>query len=321
MIVILHVEDDTVLGALVALTLEGLGFNGKRIRADTVLKAETILDRAARNGETFDLIISDMHLPDGSGLDLVRHVRADLKWKGTPMLILSSDVDPKTVARAYALGANAYISKSPPGRTLNDVVTSLYHHWIEDVVIPRSHARDADTLRQALRRAMNIRLRHAHIYQRLAERYPEDVDESAFWLGAALAESNLINILGFLQTQLSDHLEVDKEMTNEIAELQTLTESQLSALEKDLDSAELSHEEIYKRVLDLVSINNVDLIARSMARAFPVVPVAIVALRDFLLANYKRMSTWIDRHTHVGATHDEAQELRELAVDSHAQPT
>src|SRR6478736_2465106 len=111
MVVILHVEDNTMLGALVALALEGLGFTGKRINCDTVNKAVTILDEAAQKDERFDLIISDMHLPDGTGLDVVRYVRENPKWKSTPMLILSSDVDPKTVARAYALGANAYISK------------------------------------------------------------------------------------------------------------------------------------------------------------------------------------------------------------------
>jgi CheY-like chemotaxis protein len=285
MIVILHVEDNTVLGALVAVTLEGLGFSGKRINADTVGKAEAILDDAARKGRPFDLIISDMHLPDGTGLDVVRHVRESLMWKGTPMLILSGDVDPKTVARAYALGANAYISKFPPGRSLGDVVTSLYHHWVQDVVTPRSAISDAGTTRQALRRAMNIRLRHAHVYQRLAERFSDDIPEAAFWLSRALSESNLINVLGLVQQQLPAHVEIDKDCTDDIAALQADTEARLSALEHDLDTSSLSREEVYKRVLDLVSITNVDALARSMARVFPVVTVAVDALRDFLVAN------------------------------------
>lgn len=318
MIVILHVEDNTVLGALVALTLEGLGFTGKRINADTVTEAEAILDDAARNDERFDLIISDMHLPDGTGLDLVRHVRENPKWKGTPMLILSGDVDPQTVARAYALGANAYISKFPPGRSLNDVVTALYHHWIQDVVTPHAAVADADLARQALRRAMNIRLRHAHIYQRLADRSSDDIPEAAFWLSRALSESNLINVLGLVQQQLPDHPEIDKDRTEEIATLQTQTEALLSALERDLDSTEWTREELYQRVLDLVSIANVDVLARSMAHAFPVVSVAIDALRDFLVANYERMADWIEQHTHVGELKDEANGLRETALENRA---
>jgi CheY-like chemotaxis protein len=318
MIVILHVEDNTVLGALVAVTLAGLGFSGRRINATTVTKAEAILDEAALKGEPFDLIISDMHLPDGTGLDVVRHVRENPKWKGTPMLILSGDVDPKTVARAYALGANAYISKFPPGRSLGDVVTSLYHHWIEDVVTPNADASATDATRQALRRAMNIRLRHAHLYQELSERFADDTPEMAFWLSRALAESNLINILGFVQQQLPAQPDIGEHWTEQVSSLQRETEARLSAFEHDLDTTTLPREEIYKRVLELVSISNVDVLARSMARAFPVASVAIDALRDFLVSNYERMTAWIEEQARAPALHDEAQEVRETALENRA---
>ncbi|HEU4613844.1 MAG TPA: response regulator, partial [Kofleriaceae bacterium] len=119
------------------MSFRGFGFRGELAIADSVAEAERMLDDAARSSSNrFDLIISDMHLPDGTGLDVVRHVRATPAWKTTPVLILSSDVDPKRVGRAYALGANAYVDKSPRGRTLRDVVKSLYQHWTKDVLIP-----------------------------------------------------------------------------------------------------------------------------------------------------------------------------------------
>jgi CheY-like chemotaxis protein len=318
MIVILHVEDNSALGALVALTLGGLGFTGKTVGADTLAKSELLLAEAARKGELFDLIITDMHLPDGTGLDLVRHVREHPVWKGVPMLILSSDVDPKTVARAYALGANAYISKSTPGRSLNDVVTSLYHHWIEDVVMPHGDASDVRPMRATLRRSMNIRLRHANLYQKLAVRCADDVPESAFWLSRALAESNLINVLGLMQYQFADDAELDTSDADEISAAQTETEAKLSALELVLDNVQISRDDIYRRALELASIANVDLVARSMARAFPVVPAAISALRDFLVTNYERMSAWIDQHTRTPDVREDAKELRESAVENRA---
>jgi hypothetical protein len=234
------------------------------------------------------------------------------------MLILSGDVDPKTVARAYALGANAYISKFPPGRSLGDVVTSLYHHWIEDVVTPRDDVPQSDSTRQALRRAMNIRLRHAHLYQCLAERFADDIPEAAFWLSRALSESNLINVLGLVQQQLPERPEIGEECTDQIASMQSETEARLSALERALDEATLSREDIYRRVLELVSIANVDVLARSMARAFPVTSGATDALRDFLVANYERMTEWIDSHTHVPELKEEAHEVREAAIENRA---
>jgi CheY-like chemotaxis protein len=106
---VLHLEDDPDLGAIINLTFSSLGFHVRTVTATTLLEGQNILSAAERSGKRFELIISDMNLPDGSGLDFVRHVRANPLWKTTPMLILSGDVDPKKVGRAYALGANAYV--------------------------------------------------------------------------------------------------------------------------------------------------------------------------------------------------------------------
>src|SRR5262245_26557282 len=129
---ILHVEDDLALRALVTLAFENFGYRGTVVAVGTVHAAIKRLDETAQAAGTFDLVISDMHLPDGSGLDVVRHLRSTRAWMFTPVLILSGDVDPKKVGRAYALGANAYVDKSPAGRSLSDVLRSLYHHWVKD---------------------------------------------------------------------------------------------------------------------------------------------------------------------------------------------
>ena len=238
--VILHVEDDLALRAIVDLTFQRVGFRGKMIHASTIAQGEQILDAVAREARCLDLIVSDMHLPDGSGLDLIRHVRATPAWKTTPMLILSGDHDPRLVGRAYALGANAYIDKAPSGRTLGDVVTTLYQHWLTDAV---RLGMGEDRSAQAIARALQIRLRYAHLYQRIAEELSADASETAFWLGRALGESNLANLLAFVQRQLDDR-ELDDALSDEIATMQHATELRLTALETDLDATDLSREDI-----------------------------------------------------------------------------
>src|SRR4051794_14565500 len=118
---ILHLEDDVDLRELVRLLFESFGFRGKHVAVGTLAAAVKVLDDAERQAGSLDLIISDMNLPDGTGLDLVRYVRASPVWKSTPMLILSGDVDRTKVQRAYALGADAYVDKACPGRLLADV--------------------------------------------------------------------------------------------------------------------------------------------------------------------------------------------------------
>jgi two-component system, chemotaxis family, chemotaxis protein CheY len=310
MTVILHVEDDTALGSLVSLSLEGLGFRGLIVPADTVHKAETLLDEAAQDGQRFDLILSDMNLPDGSGLELVRYVRASATWKTTPMLILSGDENPKTVNRAYALGANAYVSKSPPGRNLSQVVNALYHHWIKDVV-PQG-TKIPNDIEDAFTRAITIRLRHARLYERIAGKFADNSSEAAFWLSRSLAESNLINVLGFVQAQLRCH-DIDDDVS-EIEEMQNDTQRALSALELELDRSNMSRDDIYLRVLQLVTVPNIDLVARSLGRLFPVIPMAVATLREFMLGSIEDLVAWIDLHTSVPAIRERASQLRDATV-------
>src|SRR6187551_3076064 len=94
---ILHVEDDASLRALVDLSFEGFGFHGRTVSAESVAEAVIQLDDAEADHDMFDLVISDMNLPDGTGLDVVRYVRASDTWRFTPILILSSDADPKRI--------------------------------------------------------------------------------------------------------------------------------------------------------------------------------------------------------------------------------
>ena len=58
-----------------------------------------------------DLVLLDMQLPDGPGVDLLRTVRQDAQLRGTPVVIVSADLFPEGVTTALRAGANAYLSK------------------------------------------------------------------------------------------------------------------------------------------------------------------------------------------------------------------
>jgi two-component system cell cycle response regulator len=61
-------------------------------------------------GQTLDLVISDVHMPDGSGFDLIRAFKSDESLAKVPFIFLSStywnDVDK---ARGIALGAEKFL--------------------------------------------------------------------------------------------------------------------------------------------------------------------------------------------------------------------
>ncbi|HET8706287.1 MAG TPA: two-component system response regulator KdpE, partial [Pseudomonadales bacterium] len=55
-----------------------------------------------------DLIILDLGLPDGDGVNLIREVRT---WSATPIIILSARVDEKDKVEALDAGADDYLTK------------------------------------------------------------------------------------------------------------------------------------------------------------------------------------------------------------------
>src|SRR5690606_12965377 len=117
MTTILHVEDDRAVAEMVSDAFAAFGFHGPMVLATTVSEAREILADVQRY-PTLDLIISDMRLPDGCGLDVVQSVRSHPMRSHAPILILSGETDPDVVSRAYALGANSYISKGTRRRSV-----------------------------------------------------------------------------------------------------------------------------------------------------------------------------------------------------------
>jgi CheY-like chemotaxis protein len=291
---ILHVEDDASLRALVDLSFEGFGFHGKTVTAQSVAEAVEDLDDAEAAGETFDLIICDMNLPDGTGLDVVRYVRASDTWRATPVLILSSDPDPRRVGRAYALGANAYVDKSAPGRTLIDVLRSLYDHWAKDVLIPPPLP--PDRIQRYIGDAMVVRAQYAQMFQRIGAMFSDDAGETAFWLSRALFESNLINLLKFLHNKL-DARELTDGMLEGFDRMQNAEQHTLAVAEGAVQNGRvLTRDEAYMVLLDIMMAADVELLARSIGHLFPVMPVAMDALRGFFVGNLNEVVLWLEEH-------------------------
>jgi CheY-like chemotaxis protein len=64
-----------------------------------------------REHDTVSAVITDIHLPEMTGLELVTRIRQNPRFRSLPILVVSADADPSTPARALGLGANAYFAK------------------------------------------------------------------------------------------------------------------------------------------------------------------------------------------------------------------
>ena len=67
--------------------------------------------RDAFSAQAIDLVILDVLLPDGDGVDLLEEIRNDPATSGLPILMLSSEADVKDRIRGLKTGANDYVGK------------------------------------------------------------------------------------------------------------------------------------------------------------------------------------------------------------------
>ena len=69
-------------------------------------------------------------LPDGDGLDLLRRLRADPRFRTLPVIVLSSDDAPAEVSRALRLGANSVVVKPVRFEALRAALAEVEAYWL-----------------------------------------------------------------------------------------------------------------------------------------------------------------------------------------------
>jgi two-component system NtrC family sensor kinase len=117
---ILVVDDSAISRAHVLSTLEKLAH-----AEATAVESGTQALRALRDGG-YSLILCDYEMPDMSGLQLLRFVRAKYSALELPLLLLTGSDDPDIKVRAFRAGANDYIAKqAAPEELLARVGTQI----------------------------------------------------------------------------------------------------------------------------------------------------------------------------------------------------
>jgi len=113
---ILLVEDDAANRKLICVVLG----DRKRYRiqqADSVEQALELL----KNG-TPDLLLLDIRLGNGSGLDLIRAIRANQAFDDVPALAITAQAMKNDESRFLAAGFDGYLSKPVDTRRLPEIV-------------------------------------------------------------------------------------------------------------------------------------------------------------------------------------------------------
>ncbi len=128
---ILVVEDSSAFRAFIRAALEGASelFDASADQQDDeveIVEAASGFDalRLLPRGP-YDLVITDINMPDINGLELVRFMRDSERYRTVCTILISTQSSEKDRARGLALGANAFLAKPFTVETLRQAIGAI----------------------------------------------------------------------------------------------------------------------------------------------------------------------------------------------------
>ncbi len=122
---VLIVDDMSTMRKIVGKTCKELGFTDLTEAADGTLAWEALQNAPAPIG----LIISDWNMPNCTGIDLLKRVRADSRFKGVPFLLVTAEAEQQQVIEAVKAGVDQYVVKPFTKDDLKTKLESVYKKY------------------------------------------------------------------------------------------------------------------------------------------------------------------------------------------------
>ena len=116
---ILVADDEPHIGRIIKMKLEQGPF-----RVTLAYDGQEALD-FVNNGEQLDLVLLDLMMPKLSGLDVLRRIREQEKFKSLPCIILTAGGEAKHERDALELGATQFLTKPFSPKKLYALVARL----------------------------------------------------------------------------------------------------------------------------------------------------------------------------------------------------
>jgi two-component system chemotaxis response regulator CheY len=116
----LVVDDFSTMRRIVRNLLKELGFNN-------VQEAEDGIDALNKlRAEAFDFVVSDWNMPNMTGIELLRSIRADEKLKHLPVLMVTAEAKRENIIEAAQAGASGYVVKPFTAATLDEKLKKIF---------------------------------------------------------------------------------------------------------------------------------------------------------------------------------------------------
>jgi two-component system chemotaxis response regulator CheY len=117
---VLIVDDATTMRRIVRSLLRELGIKNVREAEDGMQALEDLARVKA------DLVVSDWSMPNMTGIDLLRAIRANEMLKEIPVLMVTAESKKENIMEAVQAGVNNYIVKPFNSKTLEEKLNKIF---------------------------------------------------------------------------------------------------------------------------------------------------------------------------------------------------
>jgi two-component system chemotaxis response regulator CheY len=117
---ILVVDDFATMRRIIKNILKQLGYTNVDEADDGV----SALSRL-KTGR-FDFVVTDWNMPNMSGLDLIKAIRADANLKGIPILMVTAEAMKENIIEAVKAGVNNYVVKPFTADVLKEKIGKIF---------------------------------------------------------------------------------------------------------------------------------------------------------------------------------------------------
>jgi two-component system chemotaxis response regulator CheY len=122
---ILVVDDMGTMRKIIKNMLTKMGCDNLT-EAEDGAPAWEMLQQAHEAGQPFDFVVSDWNMPQLSGLDLLKNIRADERFASLPFLMITAEAEQSNVVIAVKAGVSNFIVKPFSIVTLKEKIDKIF---------------------------------------------------------------------------------------------------------------------------------------------------------------------------------------------------
>jgi two-component system, chemotaxis family, chemotaxis protein CheY len=126
----LVVDDFSTMRRIVRNLLKELGFANVEEAEDGVVALQKL------HADPFDFVVSDWNMPNMTGIDLLKSIRADAALKHLPVLMVTAEAKKENIIAAAQAGASGYVVKPFTAATLGEKLDKIFKTMAAKTGVP-----------------------------------------------------------------------------------------------------------------------------------------------------------------------------------------